>query len=65
MQVTRCMCHNIIKSKDDIDNGKYVSVDSAVTVTDSSIQPFEFFSKRFLFNCSTKKTKCGFPTFKA
>ena len=33
------------KSRDNIDNGKYVSVDSAVTVTDSSIQPYEFFSK--------------------
>ena len=29
------------KSRDDIFNGKYVSVDSSVTVTDNTIQPYE------------------------
>ena len=33
------------KSRDDIYNGKYVSLDSAVTVTDSTIRPYESFSK--------------------
>ena len=33
------------KSRDDIANGKYVEVESAVTVTDNTIQPYEFDSK--------------------
>ena len=33
------------KSRDDILNGKYVSVDSSVTVTDNTIQPYESDSK--------------------
>ena len=33
------------KSRDDIYNGKYKSVDTAVTITDSTIQPYETFSK--------------------
>ena len=33
------------KTREDIYNGKYKSVDSAVTITDSTIQPYETFSK--------------------
>ena len=33
------------KSREDIYNDKYVSIDSAVTITDSTIQPYESFSK--------------------
>ena len=33
------------KSRDDILNGKYVSVDSSVTVTDSTLQPYEYDTK--------------------
>ena len=33
------------KSREDIYNDKYLSVNSAVTITDSIIQPYEYFSK--------------------
>jgi hypothetical protein len=50
------------KSRDDIYSGNYVSVDNETTVTDSTIQPYKFFSKtlkpqKLLRRVSTPKSQ--------